>query len=170
MSDPNLDSDKEQRKEKAHGAFIRWQETTGKHLGHTVNLVLTLTTAALAFDVNLAIDRRTPPLPLEPCALLSSLSLLMLATAFGLAANYSRLWDFRWTTRAARGNEMHARQELNEELNEKQKVQLCDREKYSDYAELVGKVTWWLLLLQLLAFLGGIAALAWSARHNYWPD
>jgi hypothetical protein len=169
MNDVTPESEREHLKQKAHEAFIRWQETTGKQLGHTINLILTLTTAALGFEVNLALVKNTSPPYLNPCAFFLSLLALTFSAAFGLAANYSRLWDFRWTTRAARGNEMHARQELNEDLTEKQKTRAQDREKYSNYAELVGKVTWWLVLLQFLAFLAGIATLAWSVRHSYWP-
>ena len=152
----------------AHEAFIRWQEATRTHLGHTVNLILTLTTAAVGFAINLVVGGRTPPAYLDKCALFYSLIALILGAAIGLAANYSRLLDFRWTARAARGREMHARLELKENLSAKQQTRAEDREKYSNCAETFGKVTWWLLFFQLLTFLLGIIFLALSVRSSYW--
>jgi hypothetical protein len=40
-------------KKPAHNAFVQWQEVTRKHLGDTVNLILTLTTAAVGFLADL---------------------------------------------------------------------------------------------------------------------
>jgi hypothetical protein len=153
----------------AHEAFVRWQEITRTQLGYTINLILTLTTAALGFAIGLVFGGRTPPAPLDNCALFYSLVTLLLAAALGLAANYSRMWDFRWTTRAARGREMQARLELKEELKPKQQARARDRERYSNCAETLGKVTWWLLLCQLLTFLAGIVLLAGSVRSSLWP-
>jgi hypothetical protein len=153
----------------AHEAFVHWQEVTSTQLGHTINLVLTLTTAAVGFAINLVLGRRTPPLSLDRCAFFWSLISLISAVLIGLAANYCRMLDFRWTTRAARGREMHARSELREALSEKQLARAQDREKYSNCAEAFGKVTWRLLFFQLLSFLLGVALLALAVRSSYWP-
>jgi hypothetical protein len=153
----------------AHEAFVRWQEITRTQLGHTINLILTLTTAALGFALTLALGERTPPAHLDKCGLFYSLVTLIAAAAIGLAANYSRMLDFRWTARAARCREMQARIELKELLTDKQQARARDREKYSNCAESWGKVTWRLLLFQLLAFLAGIALLAWSVWSTCWP-
>jgi hypothetical protein len=169
MGDPLPASAMNLRKvEEEHNAFIRWQEVSRAQLGYTINLVLTLTTATAGFAVNLVANGKTVPDSIDRYALGYSLSALMAAVAIGLGANYSRLWDFRWTTRAARGREMQVRIELNEDPTPKQKARARDREKYSNWAETLGKVTWWLLLFQLLAFFVGVIFLAWSVRHNYW--
>lgn len=153
----------------AHEAFVRWQEITRVQLGHTINLILTLTTAAVGFAISLVLAGRAAPALLDKCALFCSLVTLILAAALGLAANYSRLWDFRWTTRAARGREMQERLELKEDLKTKQQARARDREKYGNCAEALGKVTWWLLLCQLLTFLAGVVLLAGSVRSSFWP-
>ena len=52
----------EKKEEKAHDAFIRWQQATLTHLGHTINLIFVLTTAAFGFAVNLAVNGKITPL------------------------------------------------------------------------------------------------------------
>lgn len=90
-------SDKEKRS--SHDAFVRWQQVSREQLGNTVNLVLTLTTAAIAFVADLAIKKDLAPTPTRRCEIMGALGL---APVLGILVNVTRLLDFRWTTRAAR--------------------------------------------------------------------
>lgn len=84
----------------ARESYVRWQKVTGGQLGSVVKLVLTLTTAAIAFGANLVAKRATG----TPVGgfYVTSLIILIAAAAVGLLVNVTRLMDFRWTTRAAR--------------------------------------------------------------------
>jgi len=86
-------------KRPAHDAFVRWQEVSREQLGSTVKLVLTLTTASLAFAVDLLTRK---DIAATPAKRWEALGLLGAAVALGVAVNVTRLLDFRWTTRAAR--------------------------------------------------------------------
>ena len=153
------DPDKEKllkEAEKAHKAFLRWQEVRIRHLGHVVNLVLTLATASLGFGVKLVLDK--PSLASNPL-LCFSLLVLIFAVAAGLITNYCRLLDFRNTANATRARELKRRQEAEEELTDKQKRKAEKYDVYSDRAEDWGRCTWWSLKAQLLFFTVGIVLL-----------
>lgn len=118
---------------KAHDAFLRWQEVRIKHLGHVVNLVLTLSTATLGFEVNLVVERKIAP----TSCFIASLTLVGFAIFMGLLTNWSRLQDFRYTAKAARGRELNARSLAGEMLDEEAlrtaSARLADREKARRY-------------------------------------
>src|SRR5690242_4133278 len=112
---PDTDTAAQQKRvEEAHAAFLRWQEVRIAHLGHVVNLVLTLTTASLGFGVKLIVDK--PSLTANR-SLYYSLLILIVAIAAGLLTNYCRLLDSRNTANAARARELKKRQEAGERLS-----------------------------------------------------
>jgi hypothetical protein len=144
--------------EEAHAAFLRWQDIRIAHVGNVINLVLTLTTASLAFGVKLLLDKGNN----LPVVLGCSLLVLVLAIAAGLMANYSRLFDVRYTAKAARARELWRRQDAGEKLSDKQKLKAESYDDYSDKADEWGSRTWCFLLLQLPIFAIGVFLLVFS--------
>ncbi len=84
-------------------AYTRWQATAREQLAGTVNLVLTLTVAALAFGADFFAKREAVRLtaPARDITWLAE-AMLAIAATLGIAVNLTRLSDFRWTARAAR--------------------------------------------------------------------
>lgn len=111
--------------------------------GNVVNLLLTLTTAALGFGVKLLVDKRISGHPGREVFGLS-LVVLSLAVAFGLATNCSRLQDLRETAKSARKREVKARAEGKGEW-QKQSVLEAEHEQASANADCWGKCSWFLL-------------------------
>jgi monoamine oxidase len=155
------ESDKLLKKvDEARDANSRWQEVRRTQLGYVVNLVLTFSTASLAFGVKMIVDK--PNLAAHN-SLFWSLVFLILAIFAGLMANCTRLWDFRYTAKAARERwlallrQQAQTEELNEEGLTDQEIKRADkRHEFSDRADRLGHWTWSLLLVQLSAFLIGI--------------
>ena len=167
MTQPIAPEDTRKRRDTAHDAFIRWQQYTLTHFGHTVNLVLALSTAGLGFAVNLIVDQRITPASSRHCTFLGSTFLLVAAVAAGLLANYLRLLNFRNTARVARGREMQARADSGEILTAKQQAQAQDRNRHRATADCLGKVTWWLLCFQSGSFFLGIFLMASTIWRFY---
>jgi hypothetical protein len=152
--------------ERAHDAFLRWQETRRKQLGDTVNLVLTLTVASLGFGLNLIVSDKTHVLP-RTCVFSFSLFCLSAAALLGLLINYSRLQDFRYSATAARELELAARAEAKGD-EEGAKKHRQDHAKFSDLADRQGQ-TWTRLFVygQLASFGVGITLLAGYIWWSY---
>ncbi len=147
-------------------AFLRWQEVRIKHFGYTANLVLTLTTAALGFAVNLAVDNKIVLTKLFVAALI----FLGLAMFVGLLTNYSRLLDFRHTAKAARSRELHARETKGETLDEEDRKVAAERSAHHRKSDCYGKWSWRLLPIQLIVFFVGVfllgtSVLLWRPPH-----
>lgn len=146
-----------------HDAFVRWQKVRINHLGKTVNLVLTLTTAAVGFAVKLMVEGKVAGGEPARGAFLAAVALLLLAVALGLYTNYSRLMDFRRTALAARGRELSKRQDAGEKFTSSYDLELIGfREQNRDAATRFGRRTWIALRLQFTAFVAGIVLLAWA--------
>ncbi|MBZ5704377.1 MAG: hypothetical protein LAN63_03430 [Acidobacteriia bacterium] len=158
----------EKKEEKAHDAFIRWQQATLTHLGHTINLIFVLTTAAFGFAVNLAVNGKITPSSPGQCAFLWSAGLLATAMVAGLSASFSRLWDFRHTAQVARGREMQARADAGKGLSAKEQAQAQNLNCHREAAGCWGRFTWWLLCLQSLGFFFGVFLLAYAVRRACW--
>lgn len=145
--------------DEARDTNSRWQEVRRTQLGYVVNIVLTISTACLAFGVKMIVDRPTVPVPTPP---FYSLAILLPAIFFGLLTNLTRLLDFRYTAKAARGQWLALRQQaktegLSEEgLTAKETENADKRHQSSDWANRPGKQTWYLFFAQLLFFLIGI--------------
>ena len=151
-----------------HEAFLRWQDIRRTHFSHTVNLVLTLTTATLAFAVNLTVAQKITATSPGKEAFSYSFGFLILGVAAGLACNVSRLLDFRYTANAARSREMEARRAVGETLTEAQKNQASEATRNSKLADCLGTLTWCLLIAQLTAFFVGVLLMACAVRQTYW--
>lgn len=150
----------------AHNAFLRWQGVRTKHFGYTVNLVLTLTTATLGFGVNLVVDNRIAPTKL----FIASLIFLGLAMFVGLLTSYSRLLDFRYSAKAARGRELQARDTKGETLDEEDRKAAAERSAHRKRSKRYGKWSWLLLPIQLVVFFVGVfllgtSVLLWMTPH-----
>jgi hypothetical protein len=153
--------------DREHDAFVRWQDIRRTHFGHTVNLVLTLTTASLAFAVNLIVARKTTSVSPGKDALSYSLGFLLLAVAAGLATNVSRLLDFRYSAKAARGRELQARADAGSVLTDDQTSHAKDASKHGNWADRLGVLSWCLLIAQLTAFFVGVLLLTCSVRSRH---
>lgn len=158
----------ERSAEKAHDAFVRWQQLTVAHLGHTINLILTLTTAAFGFVISLAINDKISPGSPGNCAFLWSAGFLVAAIAVGLFANFSRLLNFRRTAQVARGREMQALANTGKNLTVKQQTQAEQRDGLRKAADWWGNLTWWLLRFQTAGFVLGVGLLSYAVWLNYW--
>lgn len=151
-----------------HEAFLRWQDIRRTQLGHAVNLVLTLSTATLAFAVNLIVSQKITPASPGRVAFSYSVGFLLVAVAAGLTCDLSRLFDFRYSAKAARSRELEARRAAGETLTEAQKKQAKDGATNSRIAGCLGVLTWCLLIAQLTAFFLGVLLIACSVRQAYW--
>ena len=93
---------------------------------------------------------------------------LLVAVAAGLACNLSRLLDFRYSAKAARGREMEARRVAGETLTEAEKTQAKDGSRHSKLADGFGISTWCLLVAQLTAFFVGVLLMSRCVQQTYW--
>jgi len=153
--------------ERAHDAFLRWQEVRINHLGYTVNIVLTLTTATLGFAVNLAVGKNVSPVQLCKYPFYTSIVSLLFAVGLGLLVNLSRLYDFRYSAKAARARELHERDIAGESLEEKDRKTVSQCDDFSKKADFCGKCTWCLLWFQMTMFMVGVVFLAYSVIQAY---
>jgi monoamine oxidase len=168
-SDGNLKDELLKKVDEAREANLRWQEVRRIQLGHVVNIVLTFSTASLAFGVKMIVDN--PGVTVHNTFFLS-LAFLTLAVFIGLSANFTRLLDFRYTANAARGRWLALRQRSmkagppEEWLTDKERINARKRHEFSDRADCLGRWTWYLLFAQLMVFLIGILLFVF-AIHQY---
>jgi hypothetical protein len=125
-------------------SYLRWQGLALTQLGYSINLMLTIAVAMLAFAATTMMQSKVPlPYParwLFHC----SLPTLAIAVFVAIAANVTRALDFRYSRRAAR-----ARMKGEGDHNDLQ-----------DTAEWWGKWTWRLFYVQATTFGIGVVALA----------
>jgi hypothetical protein len=140
------DEDKENRE-----SYVRWQEYAIAQLGYTINLFLTLSGATLGFALKILMESQTPLSGSAHYLFLVALLLLGLSIIAALAANWTRLQDFRFTRRAAR--------ERVEKGN--------NHEHYKRKAECYGNWTWGLFYLLTLSFGLGVVLFALSIWFAY---
>jgi hypothetical protein len=131
-------------------SYLRWQALAITQLGYTINLLLTLAGAALAFGTKILMESQTPASHAALCFFCVALLSLALSVVAALSANVTRAVDFRNTRRAAR-----------ERMKDGE-----DHDKFHEKAERFGKWTWRLFYLQTLTFAVGVISFAlgvWSA-------
>ena len=137
------------------GSFVRWQATTIAQLTYAINLIVSVSVAALGFQVSLLLSKEFTPVSWQKCAFSLSLVLLLASTGLGIWGVINRLRDFRATARAAR---------MREEGRSDAEI-----EPYRRLYEKLGRKTWWLfwgqigtfgfgVLLTVLAVAGSVAA------------
>jgi hypothetical protein len=136
--------------------FVRWHELTLNQLSNTNNLILTLTTAILAFSVSKTELR----LPTDCCVLggfIISYALLLGSVLAGLLLTFNRLNDFRKTKDKIK----YKRQRFETENGIKNHGDINTITKSIDKLETeteeLGQQTWSLLRWQLWTFLIGCA-------------
>lgn len=126
--------------------FVRWQKIAIDQLSYAVNLVFTLTVAALGYWFTLLKDNCfTPGCPAR-FAFLLSFVILTLSAICGLACVFNRLRDFRGTAKRARNAaDAPAQDELRG----------------------LGAITWGLFYTQIFSFALGVAAIATALLLTY---
>ena len=117
--------------------FIRWQKIAIDQLGYTLNLIFTLTIAALGYCFVLLKDKDFIPGNSAKCAVLIALVLLSISALSGFFCILNRLWDIRGTAQRAKGDpDAPTRDELRG----------------------LGRSTWYLFHCHAYTFAAGVAA------------
>lgn len=87
------------------GSFIRWQSVTIAELTYAVNLVLSFSVAAIAFQVETLLNTEFNPIFWQKWLFLLSLLALLASSGLGIWCVINRLRSFRATTEVARMRE-----------------------------------------------------------------
>jgi hypothetical protein len=126
-------------------SYVRWQEIALTQLGYTINLMMTLAGGVLAFVVKEKLDGVVRALGFG-----WHLALLCLGASvvLAIAANVTRVFDFRYTRRAAKAR-----------MNDGK-----DHQEVQIKADRLGVWTWDLFTGQAATFALGIISLAWAWR------
>jgi hypothetical protein len=128
--------------------FPRWQKIAIDQLGYALNLILTLTIAALGYWFVLLTNKEFIPGPSAKCIMILSLLALGFSAICGLACVVNRLWDFRGTAQRARGNP-------------------SSDTPTKEYLAGFGRTTWVLFYSHLFTFALGDALLATALLLTY---
>jgi ABC-type uncharacterized transport system permease subunit len=126
--------------------FQRWQKITLEQMGYTLNLILTFAIGGLGYCFVLLKDSEFYPTPTARCTFLISMVSLSICAVAGFMSIFTRLWDFRMTTRRAHNDP------LAPSLEE---------------VRLFGKITWCLLFLQVGTFATGMLFLGITLFLTY---
>ena len=137
--------------EKDRESYVRWQELAITQLGYTINLFLTLSGAALGFALKILMQSQTPFSGPAHCLFHVALPLLGLSIIAAIAANWTRVQDFRFTRRAAR----------------ERMVGGNNHEHYAKKADCYGDWTWGLFYFQTVSFGLGVVVFALSIWFEY---
>lgn len=137
--------------ERDRESYLRWQELALTQLGYTMNLMLTLAGASLAFAAKTMMESKSI-LPF-PSRFFFHASVVAFAVSVfvAVAANVTRAYDFRCTRRAAR-----------ERMKDGE-----DHQDLHDRAEAFGTCTWIFFDIQATAFAIGATAFALSMWCSY---
>lgn len=127
--------------------FTRWQQALREQLTFLNNLILTLSIGSLGFMFSLLNKQHFVPINGQKLCFTTSLFIFFASILFGLAASFSRLFDFRATVK-------------------KIKIELTDNnsnlESLKELMDLYGKCTWRLFYGQVIVFAVGIITLSIS--------
>ena len=115
-------------------------------MGYTLNLILTFAIGGLGYCFVLLKDSEFYPTPTARCTFLISMVSLSICAVAGFMSIFTRLWDFRMTTRRAHNDP------LAPSLEE---------------VRLFGKITWCLLFLQVGTFATGMLFLGITLFLTY---
>src|SRR5712691_6093776 len=96
------------------GSFVRWQAITITQMGVTVSLILTLSTAALAFALTTSKDPIIRGHGWGRCFLVMGGLSLLASIGCGIWCVLNRLKDFRTTAQIARRREDMEKQKIDE--------------------------------------------------------
>jgi hypothetical protein len=132
-------------------SYLRWQGLAIKQLGNTINLFLTLGSAAISLALKILIESQSPFPGAARCLFYWALLFLGFSVGAALSANCTRAFDFRHTRRAARERMKDGK----------------DHDEFHDKAECYGKWTWRIFLGQTVTFGLGVILLALSIVLAY---
>jgi len=80
---------------------IRWQGRTIEQFGYAINLILSLSVAAIGFELSLVLNEKFSGSGWQNCLFGASIFALVLSAGVGLLGVVNRLRDFRATTETA---------------------------------------------------------------------
>ena len=84
------------------GSFIRWQSIAITQLTYAINLILTFSVAALAFQITLLLNEKFNPVSWQKYGFFLSVFLLLVSGGLGMWCVINRLRAFRATAKVAR--------------------------------------------------------------------
>lgn len=128
--------------------YQRWQKIAIDQLGYALNLILTLSVAALGYWFVLLTDHAFIPGSSAKCTMILSLLALGFSAFCGLACVVNRLCDFRGTAKRARNDS-------------------SPETPTEEYLDGLGRTTWVLFKFHLFAFALGVALLAIALLLTY---
>ncbi len=127
------------------GSFIRWQSITITQLTYAINLILSFSVAALAFQITLLLNEKFKPVSWQKCAFFLSLLFLLVSVGLGIWCVINRLRAFRVTTKVAR---MRDNGDPAEQM-----------QPYRAFYKKLDKKTWALFWWQIGTFCAGVLLL-----------
>lgn len=147
--------------EELNERFVRWQDKQITLLTFSINLLFTLSVAA----VGLIISNSDKPVFKDKFINGYSLTqtatfIISLSAIFGVVALFSRLFDFRLTKNTVRARRLlfkvknKIKYESCKELSESELQ--CKITKLTCWTNFLGGATWFFFILQTLLFLTGI--------------
>jgi hypothetical protein len=143
-----MTNDKDSNRE----SYLRWQGLAITQLGYTINLLLTLGSAALAFEAKILVESGQHLADGAFCFFHLALPCFALSIVTALAANVTRAMDFRNTRCAARERMKDGK----------------DHDEFHEKAESFGQWTWRFFYLQILTFAVGAVSFTLSILLRYW--
>lgn len=136
--------------------YVRWQEFTLTQLSNTNNIILTLTTALLAFAVTKTDFKLTTSCCLRLCFIIGYVLLLGSILA-GLLLTFRRLNDFRKTKDTIKFKRQRFETENEIKNHGDVKTITATIDKLKIETDKLGSQTWCLLHWQIWTFLLGSA-------------
>jgi len=131
-----------------NGRFQRWQKIAIDQLGYALNLLLTLTVAALGYWFVLLTNKEFIPGSSAKCIMVLSLLALGFSAICGLACVVNRLRDFRGTAKRARNDS-------------------SPETPTKEYLDGLGRATWVLFYSHIVSFALGVVLLATALLLTY---
>jgi hypothetical protein len=129
----------------ANENYIRWQANTIAQLGNCINILLVLGMAIFGFYFDAIISKKFGVLGCETYLLRAGLTFIGFSILFGVAAHFTRVLDFRKTSKIA---------SLSENDQDAKLI-----ESFRISAKNLGKITWGFVWSQLMVFCTGIILL-----------
>jgi len=129
-------------KDDPKGSFTRWQSITIAQLTYAINLILSFSVAALAFQVNTLLNEKFKPVSWQKCSFFLSLLILVASGGLGIWCVINRLRSFRATSKVAR---------MREEGKSDEEMQ-----PFRTFYKMLDKKTWRLFWWQIGTFGVGV--------------
>lgn len=142
------DSEKWGSEEQRRERFLSWQQVTWQQFSYVTNLLWGVSTASIPFEISFYLNDKFSLSGSQRFWYSASLILLVLAVGFGMAVTFTRLLHFQNITWLAR--------KRWDGPSQKSRIKHFDNE--------VRRYRWWswrLLLLQMIFFTFGVAAVAY---------